>query len=332
MAAKDRAVVDDAAEWRRATRITPTGDLPPVVCDHTCVLYEATRTVLLFGGHVSAIGVSASLYEYDVDGKAWSCAKVGPTVPPPRCNHTSVMFGSRMVVFGGFGGPDRGWLDDLWVYSADTKAWRSVEQKGDRPSARQGHAAAKVGDRKMIVFGGFDGQTRLADVFQLDVDTWQWEQLKCTGLAPSRRDGATIAAIGPAVYLFGGYTVSKSNEVFVLRLDTRAWSKLPAVPGLPAGRFSHSCEVIHDKMYILHGFDAVQYSSVVWEYDPAGHKWRKVDFTGDVIEPRCQNSSTLVMPDQKVIVFGGWDGCQYLNSLFEYEFAEPSDLVKPKKK
>ncbi len=40
-------------------------------------------------------------------------------------------------------------------------------------------------------------------------------------------------------------------------------------------------------MYVLHGFDAIASSTVVWEYDPAVHRWRKVEFIGDPVEPRC---------------------------------------------
>ena len=40
-------------------------------------------------------------------------------------------------------------------------------------------------------------------------------------------------------------------------------------------------------------------------------------------DARCQHSSAMVLPDQKVVVFGGWDGAVYTNAMFEYEFAEP---------
>eukprot|EP00995_Heteronema_vittatum_P009989 NODE_5387_length_512_cov_119.043197_g4005_i0.p5 GENE.NODE_5387_length_512_cov_119.043197_g4005_i0~~NODE_5387_length_512_cov_119.043197_g4005_i0.p5 ORF type:complete len:59 (-),score=28.52 NODE_5387_length_512_cov_119.043197_g4005_i0:336-482(-) len=32
--------------------------------------------------------------------------------------------------------------------------------------------------------------------------------------------------------------------------------------------------------------------------------------------------------ERKVFCFGGWDGTQYLNSLWEYEFAEPIEKEK----
>mmetsp|Transcript_71878 Transcript_71878/g.126648 ORF Transcript_71878/g.126648 Transcript_71878/m.126648 type:complete len:344 (-) Transcript_71878:576-1607(-) len=329
--AKDDAKgpAEEHSEHRRVVRPVVEGEVPPPTADHTCVLLDApTRAMVLYGGHRAAQGPRDDVWEFSLDTKTWKHVTVvtsdeSPELPVARCNHVAVAFGSRMLIFGGYGGEDHGLLNDCWLYSSETKAWTEVEAQGTPPTKRQNHSAVKLDDTKVLVFGGFDGTSRLADLHTLDVQTGEWEQWACSGLLPTARDSAALAVVGGLVYLFGGYTASKSKDLYRLDLASREWAKLPVSPGVPTGRYGHDVVVFHNKLYVFHGYDGVGGSNEVFEYDPAAQAWKDVEFHGETeVERRCQGSCVTVLPEKKVIAFGGWDGAHYLNSMIEYEFAE----------
>jgi hypothetical protein len=72
--------------------------------------------------------------------------------PSVRVYHTAVWTGSRMIVWGGFGG---GYLNDGGQYDPVGNAWTPTTLTG-APSARVYHTAVWTSSR-MIVWGGFGG-------------------------------------------------------------------------------------------------------------------------------------------------------------------------------
>ena len=270
-------------EWRRAVRTVPTaGDPPPPTCDHTSVFCEPLRTLVIFGGHVAAVGVTAALYEFEIDSKVWREVEIQePVKPCARDSHSAVAHEGQMMVFGGYGGPDCGMLNDGWIYHVEPKKWELLEMTGTVPTPRQQHSVARVGESKMLLFGGFDGDARLNDMYEYDLETGVWRDIAYTGLAPQPRDGAGIAILGEFLYLFGGYSLSKSQDLYTFHLETAVWCRLAPAPGVPTSRCGHRCEVHAERMYVFHGFNGTVGSALIWEYDPAGNRWRRLEFQGD---------------------------------------------------
>lgn len=105
--------------------------------------------------------------------------------------HSSIRYGSDIIVFGGQGATATGTttrVADVTIFTANgdgSRLERSYQHVGapssTTPSARMYHSAVVVGAR-MIVFGGRAGPTRpLNDLFAFDLETKQWEQLTPEG-------------------------------------------------------------------------------------------------------------------------------------------------------
>jgi tRNA wybutosine-synthesizing protein 3 len=105
--------------------------------------------------------------------------------------HSSVRYGSSIIVFGGQGTTATGTttrVADVTIFTASddgSRLERSYHHVGapssTTPSARMYHSAVMVGAR-MIVFGGRAGPTRpLNDLFAFDLESKQWEQLTPEG-------------------------------------------------------------------------------------------------------------------------------------------------------
>ena len=80
-------------------------------------------------------------------------AAVGAASPPPgRHDHTAVVAGGALLVFGGRGAGGAP-LNDLWKFTVATQEWVQLPSP---PAAepRFGHSAAVVG-HAMLVYGGY---------------------------------------------------------------------------------------------------------------------------------------------------------------------------------
>jgi N-acetylneuraminic acid mutarotase len=72
-----------------------------------------------------------------------------------------------LYVFGGMDHEGK-ILGDLWVYDTRKKRWWEPPFTGTPPCARCGHTAAAVGDRYLVVLGGFDS-TKQTNMHLLDI-------------------------------------------------------------------------------------------------------------------------------------------------------------------
>ena len=107
-----------------------------------------------------------------------------------------------MIVWGGFGGPFRGFLNTGGRYSADTDSWIATTTTS-APSSRYQHTAVWTGS-EMIIWGGFPG----AGGGRYDPDTDSWTATTTTN-APSARNNHTAVWTGSKMIVWGGETSGK---------------------------------------------------------------------------------------------------------------------------
>ena len=156
----------------------------------------------------------AQVFRFNVSSLEWSkiSPQDGSAKPSNRNAHAQAALGDEIYVFGGRQGVEVGEsaLNDLWVWSAKTGAWREVEPQGDHvPEPRSYHAMTSAGGR-LFLFGGCGQEGRLADFHSFDPLTSRWEQLPSPpGIAG--RGGATLEAAGDLICLFSGFEGKESR-------------------------------------------------------------------------------------------------------------------------
>lgn len=91
---------------------------------HSATLTGAS--LVIFGGHFYE-GVEAGFkylndtYVLDVNSSRWIKPKISGTPPPGRYGHTSVLAGSRLIIFGGKGA--KSVFRDLHALDPVTMSW-----------------------------------------------------------------------------------------------------------------------------------------------------------------------------------------------------------------
>ncbi|HET6202848.1 MAG TPA: kelch repeat-containing protein [Planctomycetota bacterium] len=183
-----------------------TQDTTPALEGHVAVYDPRGRRMIVFGGmavkFVKKDKKEKTLEEetwvldlnHDSPGYgAWSVLPVGENRPSPRREHRGVYdpVRHRLIVFGGRQRSSTSFLNDVWALDLESRTWREIETRGERPDPiRQMAFAYDPRANALTVFGG--------------------EVLVAFG--PSRAEHFTV------------------NQVWVLDLETGLWSDRTPYP------------------------------------------------------------------------------------------------------
>lgn len=154
---------------QRKWSIVPVkGSVPKARYRTSAVAFK--NKMLVVGGHDGAKHLN-DFYQFNFDTLEWSLVETTGQVPPPspRDSHSAVICGESMYLFGGSTGSAR---NDLYTFSFETKQWQEVRppwtvgQKANAPCPRFCHTC-EVYNSSLYIFGGYDGQQRLNDFWQI---------------------------------------------------------------------------------------------------------------------------------------------------------------------
>ncbi len=117
--------------------------------------------MFIFGG----LGLDSNLntlyfsdfWQYNVNAQTWTQLASGPL---GRSNHSSVVTGNSIVIFGG-GGSSTPYFSDFWQYDLTTNTWTQL-LINNGPAARAGQVAAAIG-ANMLIFGGNNNDISLSN-------------------------------------------------------------------------------------------------------------------------------------------------------------------------
>ncbi|KAJ4493748.1 Muskelin N-terminus-domain-containing protein [Lentinula edodes] len=195
-------------------------------------------------------------------------------------------------------------LFDQCLKSSNPRAvWREIhdtDANGDIPSVRGGHAMCIDCQRRYIyLFGGWDGQTSLADFWRYDIKEQRWVVLSANTSLESNGPGPR--SCHKMVY------DSKTNSIYVFgRLDdqdrptSRAQTRNPESAGSPG--FNRSSGAADETPTLS---SRPMPSSEFYRYRCEDNTWEHLDI--DVNGPRTIFDHQMVMDSEAQIlyVFGG---------------------------
>ncbi|KAJ5069060.1 hypothetical protein M0811_11960 [Anaeramoeba ignava] len=177
----------------------------------------------------------------------WKKLTENGKLPEPRTSFGMVAHKGRIIVFGGLIGKDKQ-DNEVFVYDLNKQEWEHVKTTGEKPKARSVFVS-ELFENKMIIFGGIGEMLPeyecFNDVWQLDLETFEWEELKITGKIPTPRFAHSSAILDNKMYIFGGYEINYEefgppllNEIWELDLKEKKWIEINAQGELPSSRFS----------------------------------------------------------------------------------------------
>eukprot|EP00403_Amphidinium_massartii_P044184 CAMPEP_0178456924 /NCGR_PEP_ID=MMETSP0689_2-20121128/46746_1 /TAXON_ID=160604 /ORGANISM="Amphidinium massartii, Strain CS-259" /LENGTH=777 /DNA_ID=CAMNT_0020083147 /DNA_START=45 /DNA_END=2376 /DNA_ORIENTATION=- len=205
------------------------------------------------------------------------------------------------------------------IQSPHLYRWEQLETRGDCYTARTGHAVVNE-DGVFYLFGGTDGAARQSDVHGYNVETNLWQEIKSSGRPPPARSGAQACVWNGSVYFFGGYTKKDGdyfNDVYKYDLTACTWAPVHTLGEVPQKRTDHSVCLFRDSLLVFGGFDGHNRFNDLRELKLQDNRWSQVTAVRATV-PRSRFGHTAVMYGHSMYVFGGWDGHETLQELFEY--------------
>ncbi len=238
----------DGTIWREIGHLGPR---PSPRIHHAMAYDAAKRRVILFGGHDGEEELNDT---WQWDGQGWS--EIEPNVSPSPRRHHAMAYDTANGRVMLFGGDDSGAMyNDTWQWDGDANTWAQASVEGSRPLARNGHAMAyDQVRRRVVLFGGFDGDEKLGDTWEWDGTAWS--ERTPTTASPIRRSSQTMAynAARGCVVLFGGrLTGGRMGDAW--EWDGINWTTLFPFSLLPEGREDHAMayEATRGRLVIVGG-------------------------------------------------------------------------------
>lgn len=309
--------------WVRADASDFGGNLPVARSGHTAVNVGKSK-VVVFGGFADRRFL-VDISVYDVDNGIWytpdctGSGSDGQVGPAPRAFHVAVAIDCHMFIFGGRSGNKR--LGDFWMLDTDIWQWSELTSFGDLPSPREFAAASAIGNRKIVMHGGWDGKRWLSDVYILDTISLEWAELSITGSAPPPRCGHTVNMVEKRLLVFGGRGGGGPimGDLWALKglieeeNETPGWTQLKLPGQSPSPRCGHS--ITSGGHYLLvfggHGtggwlsrYDIYHNDCIV--LDRISVQWKRLSTNNEPPPPRAYHS--MISTGPRYLLFGGFDG------------------------
>ena len=231
-----------------------------------------------------------------------------PNAPLARECHSIHTYGTNLLLFGG--NNDRLRMDDVHILNTITMQWSRIPPMGDIPIKRSAHSSTLVDNRYMYVFGGWDGSAELGDLSIYDIYTQKWTKPKCLGIAPVPRHFHNTIVVGRKLFIFGGYDgIRWRNDIGALNLDTNTWEPVNCVSSSSINNNSNCSMSTNDSntsLPIPNTGEASPSPSIL-----------------ECPGPRA-SSSCVVINNDKLLIFGGYNGDDFLNDMWILHTKNPS--------
>lgn len=214
-------------------------------------------------------------------------------------------------------------LDDENDNSSSPFGWARVPviDEGRVPCQRSLHSAAVWNDC-LYIFGGYDGHTRVNDMYEYDFSLRRWNRIVPSLLAPPPRDRHVAVVNNNSFYVFGGFDgSSRVNDFWEYNFETQDWSQVVASGIIPSPRHSHMAVTYKGCMYVFGGYDG-SYRGDFHEFNFQTQTWSLIQPSGT--PPRCRYRASCVVHKDLMIMFGGHDGTRHLNDTNIYNFITQS--------
>lgn len=309
--------------WVRASSSDFSGTPPQPRSGHTAVVIGKSK-VVMFGGLVDKKFLS-DIVVYDIENKVWfkpectGSGSDGQIGPSPRAFHVAVAIDCHMFIFGGRSGGRR--LGDFWVLDTDIWQWSELTSFGDLPSPRDFAAASAVGNRKIVMFGGWDGKKWLSDVYVLDTISLEWMELSVTGSLPPPRCGHTATMLEKRLLVYGGRGGGGPimADLWALKglideeLETPGWTQLKLPGQAPSARCGHTVTSGGHHLLLFGGHSTggwlsrydIYYNDCI-VLDRVTAQWKQLPIKNEPPPARAYHSLTYL--GSRYLLFGGFDG------------------------
>jgi N-acetylneuraminic acid mutarotase len=166
-------------------------------------------------------------------------------------------------------------------------------------------------------------------MYRLAKDPSLWKGLfierTVTESFPSARLWCSSVVLDGKMYLYGGHTTqglsnlisNVKNDLCAYDFATKKWEQ---IEHQMSAKTEHKCVPYNGLLWIVGGYNGYDYTNDIYVYDPVNKTSTFIETTGTPFSRR--SALTAVVWENKLIVFGGWNGFSktWFNDLYEFNF------------
>ncbi|PBK92644.1 galactose oxidase [Armillaria gallica] len=256
----------DTMQWSHPDTV---GDAPPPSRAHTAVMVG--RQIVVYGGGQGGTYYDG-VYVFDTSTRAWSRPTIVGDIPPPRRAHTAVLYENKVWIFGGGNGMTA--LNDVWTLDVSNTAemrWEKITTTGDKQPTARGYHTANLADHFMIIIGGSDGADCFAEIWFLNLKTFEWTLIDLPENESYKRLSHTSTQVGTYLYVQGGHDGSEyTSDVKCFSLVNFQYENRPIFGRPPSQRGYHVAVLADSRLFFFGGYNGMTAFDDVHLIDLAG--------------------------------------------------------------
>lgn len=230
-------------------------------------------------------------------------SSAGVAAPMGRSSHSITAIAKKVYIFSGEKEPRVPVGNDLHCYDLDTGAWSLCQASGSAPSPRVGHASAALGS-KLYIFGGrtevMMGEGLLDDLHCYDTNSGEWSQVKTTGDTPPARSYHALVSTANKLYLFGGCSQDRHNDLYSYDPEACCWSQLPSHEAIKP-RGGPGLAAVGHHLYVTAGFTGTE-ADDMHRFDIKTNTWETLNPQPNIPPISVFGITTL---GTRMVIFGG---------------------------
>jgi len=280
----------------------------------------------------------------------WSIVNpVGTIQPPPRSGAASVVVRDRLYMFGGYGG-GTGRLDDFYSFEFEKNQWEEVEVLSiEKPGCRENNGVVIGDSSRVYLFGGYNGNAWLNDLWMFDIDTKRWTCIQensdtndgnantntntnirrnNTGTNTNtnslededRRNVDTDTDTDAAGHNHNHTTTTTTTTIHDDPIHFRNHPNTQVVGTVPSRRFGYVSVVHNHKLILFGGFDGSKWLNDMYEFDFHTKIWRQIAPPLGQL-PSVRSCPAWAKDDTHVYIQGGYDGVTRKSDFFSCDLA-----------
>ncbi|KYR02856.1 hypothetical protein DLAC_00326 [Tieghemostelium lacteum] len=239
--------------WSKPKTNGADGCIPNPHRAHTATLVD--KRLFIFGGG-DGPNYFKDLFVLDTETLTWTKPVTTGNGPGPRRAHTAnLVNGKTIYIFGGGDGNKA--LNEVYSLDTDSLSWTLIKPTGTIPKSRGYHSSVLIGNTKIGIFGGSDGQECFDDYFIFDCTNHSWTEQKITNKSPILSQ--TSFNLGKTIAAFGGHDANDYiNSLRFFNQEKLMWEDVPCTGIPPPRRGYHCCCYVDHRLFVIGGYDGNQ--------------------------------------------------------------------------
>lgn len=150
-----------------------------------------------------------------------------PNLKQCRKEHASVLLGNEVYVMGGYDGISKFFLNTCEKLDLSTLTWAEAPSMNIRKCA---FAVCSMGTNDVFTFGGYDGESRIAEIERFSKKDQKWTVLEVSLLKPLSNAACVNTHEDHILVLGGGTDLGFSYEVYDFNMKDKSHKILATMP------------------------------------------------------------------------------------------------------